>query len=96
MRNRGRRPAWPRNLLLIYSAQRGFGIHPASFSVYSGVLSSAVKRPSSTEIKKVWPYSSIFTCLHGVVGVEMYLLPTSQVTEPESNHTNKFYHWTQF
>jgi hypothetical protein len=67
MRSSGRRPARPRNLLLVYSTQTGSGVHPASFSVYSGVLSSAVKRPSSTEIKKIWSYASILTCLYVVV-----------------------------
>jgi hypothetical protein len=67
MRNRGRCPARPRNLFLVYSAQTGSGVHPASFSVYSGVLSAAVKRPSSTEIKKAWSSVSILTCLHGAV-----------------------------
>lgn len=52
MRKRDRRPARPRSLPLVYSAQTGSRVHPASFSVYSGVVSSAVRRPSSTEIKK--------------------------------------------
>lgn len=89
MGNRDRRPAWPRNLPLVYSAQTASGAHPVSFSVYSGVVSSAVKRPSSTEIKKAWSYASILTCLHGVVlnwaRVETYLLPVHQVTEPEGS-----------